>query len=166
MKKPAGGRAFPDEMLLCGQSLRAGFFAGFFALIFDRFVAGLVRADCVVVVRAVFRVAMDVSRVSVLIRTVREIHDVVGQVNPRRFGYAEPSTSTKILPSLTLYFARSSALASESTLIAACGWRALIARMAAPLSGMATSDHSCSGVAPPGFGITVTIFHPFAMHLI
>ena len=33
----------------------------------------------------------------------------------------EPSTSTKILPSLTSYFARSSALASESTLIAACG---------------------------------------------
>jgi hypothetical protein len=31
---------------------------------------------------------------------------------------------------------------------------------------MATSDHSCSGDAPPGFGITVTIFHPFAMRLI
>ena len=41
----------------------------------------------------------------------------------------EPSRSTKILPSLTSYFARSSASASESTLIAACGWRALIARM-------------------------------------
>ncbi len=33
----------------------------------------------------------------------------------------EPSTSTKILPSLTSYFARSSASASESTLMAACG---------------------------------------------
>src|ERR1700692_47218 len=78
----------------------------------------------------------------------------------------ESSTSTKILPSPTSYFARSSASASESTLIAACGWRALIARMASPLSGMATSDHSCSGDAPPGFGSTVTIFHPFAMRLI
>ena len=75
------------------------------------------------------------------------------------------STSTKILPSLTSYFARSSASASESTLMAACGWRALMARMAAPLSGMATSDHSCSGDAPLGFGSTVTIFHPVVMHL-
>jgi hypothetical protein len=65
-----------------------------------------------------------------------------------------PSTSTKILPSLTSYFARSSAADSESTLMAACGWRALIARMASPLSGMATRDHSCSGEAPPGFGST------------
>src|ERR1700704_1520963 len=77
----------------------------------------------------------------------------------------EPSTSTKILPSLTSYFARSSASASESTLMAACGWRALIARMASPLSGMATSDHSCSGEAPPGFGSTVTIFQPAVMSL-
>jgi hypothetical protein len=77
----------------------------------------------------------------------------------------EPSTSTKILPSLTSYFARSSASASESTLMAACGWRALIARMASPLSGMATSDHSCSGEPPPGFGSTVTIFHPAVMRL-
>src|SRR4051812_37140864 len=77
----------------------------------------------------------------------------------------EPSTSTKILPSLTSYFARSSASASESTLMAACGWRALMARMASPLSGMATSDHSCSGDAPLGFGSTVTIFHPVVMHL-
>src|SRR6478672_13642395 len=77
----------------------------------------------------------------------------------------EPSTSTKILPSLTSYFARSSASASESTLMAACGWRALIARMASPLSGMATSDHSCRGDAPLGFGSTVTIFHPVVMHL-
>jgi hypothetical protein len=84
----------------------------------------------------------------------------------RAWGCHDPSTSTKILPSLTSYFARSSSSASESTLIAACGWRALIARMASPLSGMATSDHSCSGDAPPGFGITVTIFHPFAMRLI
>ncbi len=45
------------------------------------------------------------------------------------------------------------------------GWRALMARMAAPLSGMATSDHSCSGDAPLGFGSTVTIFHPVVMHL-
>jgi hypothetical protein len=78
----------------------------------------------------------------------------------------DPSTSTKILPSLTSYFARSWASASESTLIAACGCRALIARMASALSGMATSAHSCSGDAPPGFGITVTIFHPFAMCLV
>ena len=49
--------------------------------------------------------------------------------------------------------------------MAACGWRALMARMAAPLSGMATSDHSCSGDAPLGFGSTVTIFHPVVMHL-
>jgi hypothetical protein len=77
-------------------------------------------------------------------------------------GY-EPSTSTKILPSLTSYFARSSASASESTLIAACGWRALIARIALPLSGMATRHHSCSGEPPPGFGSTVTIFHPVVM---
>src|SRR3954464_4281045 len=75
------------------------------------------------------------------------------------------STSTKILPSLTSYFARSSASASESTLMAACGWRALMARMASPLSGMATSDHSCSGDAPLGFGSTVTIFHPVVMDL-
>src|SRR5271163_4419122 len=27
---------------------------------------------------------------------------------------------------------------------------------------MATSDHSCRGTAPPAFGSTVTIFHPFA----
>ena len=81
------------------------------------------------------------------------------------FAGHEPSTSTKILPSLTSYFARSSASASESTLMAACGWRALMARMASPLSGMATSDHSCSGDAPLGFGSTVTIFHPVVMHL-
>src|SRR5207342_1084197 len=37
--------------------------------------------------------------------------------------------------------------------------------MASPLSGMATSDHSCSGDAPLGFGSTVTIFHPVVMHL-
>jgi hypothetical protein len=41
----------------------------------------------------------------------------------------------------------------------------LMARMASPLSGMATSDHSCSGDAPLGFGSTVTIFHPVVMHL-
>ena len=81
------------------------------------------------------------------------------------FAGHEPSTSTKILPSLTSYFARSSASASELTLMAACGWRALMARMASPLSGMATSDHSCSGDAPLGFGSTVTIFHPVVMHL-
>src|SRR4051812_10481670 len=75
----------------------------------------------------------------------------------------EPSTSTKILPSLTSYFARSSASAAESTLMAACGWRALIARIASPLSGMATSDNSCRGDAPLGFGSTVTIFHPVVM---
>ena len=75
----------------------------------------------------------------------------------------EPSTSTKILPSFTSYFARSSASASESTLIAACGWRALTARMALPLSAMATKHHSCSGEPPPGFGSTVTIFHPVVM---
>jgi hypothetical protein len=75
----------------------------------------------------------------------------------------DSSASTKILPSLTSYFARSSASASESTLIAACGWRALIARMALALSEMATSAHSCSGAAPPGLGITVTIFHPLAI---
>ena len=51
------------------------------------------------------------------------------------------------------------------TLMAACGWRALMARIASPLSGMATSDHSCSGDAPLGFGSTVTIFHPVVMHL-
>ena len=71
----------------------------------------------------------------------------------------------KDFASLTSYFARSSASASESTLMAACGWRALMARMASPLSGMATSDHSCSGDAPLGFGSTVTIFHPVVMHL-
>jgi hypothetical protein len=49
--------------------------------------------------------------------------------------------------------------------MAACGWRALIARMASPLSGMATSDHSCRGDAPLGFGSTVTIFHPVVMRL-
>src|SRR4051794_10737008 len=81
------------------------------------------------------------------------------------FAGHEPSTSTKILPSLTSYFARSSASASESTLMAAWGGRALIARMASPLSGIATSDHSCSGDAPPGFGSTVTIFHPDVMRL-
>ena len=75
----------------------------------------------------------------------------------------EPSTSTKIFPSLTSYFARSSASAFESTLMAACGWRALIARIALPLSGMATRHHSCSGEPPPGFGSTVTIFHPVVM---
>jgi hypothetical protein len=77
-------------------------------------------------------------------------------------GY-EPPTSTRILPSLTSYFARSSASASESTLIAACGWRALIARIALLLSGMPTRHHSCSGEPPPGFGSTVTIFHPVVM---
>jgi hypothetical protein len=41
----------------------------------------------------------------------------------------------------------------------------LMARMASPLSGMATSDHSCSGDAPLGFGSTVTIFHPVVMDL-
>jgi hypothetical protein len=40
-----------------------------------------------------------------------------------------------------------------------------MARMASPLSGMATSDHSCSGDAPLGFGSTVTIFHPVVMDL-
>src|SRR3954447_22958697 len=40
-----------------------------------------------------------------------------------------------------------------------------MARMASPLSGMATSDHSCSGDGPPGFGSTVTIFHPVVMRL-
>jgi hypothetical protein len=77
-------------------------------------------------------------------------------------GY-EHSASTKILPSLTPYFARSSASACESTLIAACGWRALIARIALPLSGMATRHHSCSGEPPSGFGRTITIFHPVVM---
>ena len=56
-------------------------------------------------------------------------------------------------------------ISPRGTLMAACGWRALMARMAAPLSGMATSDHSCSGDAPLGFGSTVTIFHPVVMHL-
>ena len=54
-------------------------------------------------------------------------------------------------------------LLPESTLIAACGWRALTARMALPLSAMATKHHSCSGEPPPRFGSTVTIFHPVVM---
>ena len=71
-----------------------------------------------------------------------------------------PPMDEVFLPSLTSYFARSSASASESTFIAACGWRTLIARMASALSGTATCAHSCSGDAPPGFGITVTITTP------
>jgi len=73
--------------------------------------------------------------------------------------------SAEILSSLTSYFERCSASASEPTLIAACGWRALISRMASPLSEIATSTDSCSGDAPPGLGIMVTIFRPFAMRL-
>src|ERR1700730_11201601 len=75
----------------------------------------------------------------------------------------DPAASTTILPSLTSCLASSSASASLSTLTAACGWRAFTARMAAALSAMATSAHSCVGDAPPGLGMTVTIFHPFAM---
>ena len=40
--------------------------------------------------------------------------------------------------------------APHQPLMAACGWRALVARIASPLSGMATSDHSCKGDAPLG----------------
>ena len=58
---------------------------------------------------------------------------------------------------------REAPASANSTLIAACGWRALTARMALPLSAMATKHHSCSGEPPPGFGSTVTLPHPVVM---
>jgi hypothetical protein len=93
-------------------------------------------------------------------------HTIGVRARPRPWSFwcrHESRLSKTILPSLTLCFARSSGSASESTLIAACGWSDLTALIACPLSGMATSNHSCSGAPLSLLGKTVTIFHPFAI---
>ena len=56
----------------------------------------------------------------------------------------------RFLPSLTSYFARSSASASESTLMAACGWRALMARMAAHPTTSTRRPNQFTATSLPG----------------